>query len=277
MELPDGVGYTITGKTVKMLPPGMYDVVSIPQGLVWGIVDTRTDDLLRFPETPSDRVVAEIEDFWNRAELYERYGLPYKRGVLLYGPPGSGKTCTLRQVSEDVVKRGGYVLIYRKPDLLLMAYRQLREVHPKAPLVILMEDFEGLLAEHQSTILNILDGVEEFSGVVFLATTNYPEKLGAHIVNRPSRFDRRILIDHPRLESRRLYLESLTLPGDRADLDQLARDTEGMSLAHVKELFVGTQLLGMEYTETLRGLKDLAKKPTSLDTEFTELFGGQYM
>ncbi|NJO18646.1 MAG: AAA family ATPase [Thioploca sp.] len=61
-----------------------------------------------------------------------------------------------------------------------------------------MEDLESILkSNNPSTVLNILDGVNSFDNIVFLATTNYPEELESRIKNRPSRFDRRFYIGPP--------------------------------------------------------------------------------
>lgn len=263
----EGSAYTGTGKTVDSIPPGVYDLQVVPNsGTFWVPVDRRNDDVLRFPETPVDEVVADIQRFWDREAAFVSHGLPYKRGILLYGPPGSGKTCTLELVVRDVVARGGVVAMFSGPAVFLAGYRMLRAIQPETPLVVLMEDIDGILTPTtQSSILNLLDGVEAIHKVVFLATTNYPEHLQERIANRPSRFDRKVHIPHPNEESRRLYLETIALPNDDVDLGKYAKDTVGLSLAHLKELFVSTVLLGTPYDETLRTLRAMRDRTTSFD------------
>lgn len=257
----DGI-YTAVGRTMKTMPPGVYDIISDGQGKIyWQKVDARTDEIIRFPEMPIDEVVTEIETFWDREEAFRSHGLPFKRGILLYGPPGSGKSCTLQLVSRAMIERGGYVVMFHQPQLFLAGYRMLRGVQRDAPIVVLMEDIDEILkgksAQGESEILNLLDGIESTHKVVFLATTNYPRILGARITNRPSRFDRRILIGHPTAESRKMYIETLVQPGDDFDIDRMVADTANMSLSHLKELFVSTVILGAPYDQTLKTLRTM--------------------
>lgn len=263
-EMTDGVGYVPAGKTVAELKPGYYDLAAPGGQLVFVPVRARDDALLRFPDSASVKVMDGIEEFWNREQTFAKYGLPFKRGILLYGPPGSGKTCTLQLVSRRIVERDGVVINFHT-DLFLVAYRAFRDIQPETPMVVLMEDFETTVKAFgaESKILNLLDGVERLHKVVFLATTNYPEKLDDRIVNRPSRFDLRVRIDPPTELVRAMYLKSLLLDGDTIDIARYVSDTDGLSLAHIKELFVATHILGASYDDAIARLRDMATKKVS--------------
>jgi len=116
--------YTLVGDTVDALPPGFYDISVDQAGSIFFVpYRARTEELLRFPDAATDKIVSEIETFWEREHVFAKFGLPFKRGILLYGPPGGGKTCTLQLLARDVVARGGIVIIYQ-PELFVMAYRQ---------------------------------------------------------------------------------------------------------------------------------------------------------
>lgn len=276
----DSEGFMAIGPSVAELPPGFYDIVASPQGLIWAKVDVRTDDILRFPDSNATKVIDEIEAFWDKEELFKAHSLPFKRGILMHGPPGSGKSTTLRVIAQDVVARKGYVVNYTSPSTLVRALRQLRSIQPEVPVVVLMEDLDAILKEgSDSSILNLLDGVEEVPKVVFLATTNYPDVLEDRIANRPSRFDRRILVDHPSADARLMYLESLMKPGDDwVNVDAYVAAMEGMSLAHLKELFVATVLLDCDFDETVAGLKGMKKKAGRYDgVEGSGIRSGQYV
>ena len=236
----------------------------------------RYDKIIRFPHAQVDRVIDEIERFWEREETFKTFKLSFKRGIIMHGPPGSGKTSALQLVARDVVERGGVVIIF-DPDLFGSAYRQLRVVQPDVPVVVLMEDIDALLeSRNESAVLNILDGAEGVRKVVFVATTNYPEKLGPRIWNRPSRFDRRVKVGHPDEVGRKMYLESLIEGHENeldVDVDKFIKQTHGMSLAHLKELFVATQIIGLSFDEAATHLKEMHKeRPTSADdtAEFDE-------
>lgn len=273
--------FTSVGATQPEIPPGFYATIVNNSGQLFFVpLSQRTDMLLRFPHAEVDTVISEIQSFWAREEVFERFGLPYKRGILLYGPPGSGKTSALQLVARDVVERGGIVLNF-DASTFLPGYRTLREHQPDIPVVVLMEDLDAILSgRSESGILNILDGAEKMYKVVFVASTNYPEKLGPRVINRPSRFDRRIKVGHPDAVGRRMYLESLVEgKGVELDVERYVRDTHGMSLAHLKELFVSTILIGIPYEAALKSLTTMhLESPSSADDteEFSPVSRGQY-
>ena len=271
----DGRIFIPAAKTTKKLTPGVYEIDNSQSvGLYFEKIPIKTEGLIRFPDTNSDRVVNEISRFWEREEIFDEYGLAYKRGILLFGPPGSGKSCTIQLIMEDVVKRNGIVVKFTDPYIFIDGMRVLRQIQPETPVVTIMEDIDSTLEMfNESEILNILDGVNDVRKVVFLATTNYPEKLGARIVNRPSRFDKRFRIGYPSEESRAIYFKHLI--SDKSpeslgiDLDRWIADTDEFSIAHLKELFVAVVILGDPYDEAIKTLKKMTEvlEDKDYDTE----------
>lgn len=246
------------------LEPGLYEINhSNACGIYFTRVGLGTEGLIRFKETNSDEVVKEIETFWERETLFEKFNLAFKRGILLWGPPGSGKTGTVKLVIEDIIKRKGVVIKFCHPDRFVKGVRSFREIEPDTPCVIIMEDLDSILEVYnESEVINILDGVDMINKVVYIATTNYPTKLGARIVNRPSRFDKRIKIGKPNAESRRTYFEHLFSANgqelrEKHDIEKWIEDTDDLSIAHLKELFISLVILGKDYDETITRLKNM--------------------
>ena len=172
---------------------------------------------------------------------------------------------------EDVVSRGGIVVKFTAPSLFTEGSRILREIQCDTPIVVLMEDIDSILdVYNESEVLNILDGVDAFNKVVYLATTNYPERRGPRIVNRPSRFDKRFKIGHPNAESRKMYFEHI-IGGEEQiaklgiALDKWVEDTDGFSIAHLQELFVATVILGDSYEDAIETLSTMKEIPSSED------------
>lgn len=271
----DGKIFMPSSKTVNTLTPGVYEISMSQQlGLYFEKIPVKTEGLLRFPDTNSNKVVNEIQKFWDRENLFREYDIAYKRGIILYGPPGSGKSCTVQLIMQDVVQRQGVVLEFDNPDLFVSGMRILRQIQPKTPVVVIMEDIDSILEIYnESSILNILDGVNQMDKVVFLATTNYPDKLGHRIMNRPSRFDKRFRIGFPSAESRRMYFEHLigkeNLSKFKIDIDKWVSDTNEFSIAHLKELFVAVTILGDEYKDALKTLKKMKEDIKDKDYEAT--------
>ena len=252
----DGKIFFPAGETCSELTPGVYEIRISERGIYFQKIPIKTEGLIRFPDSNSDLVINELEKFWEREDVFNKFGLLYKRGIMLYGPPGSGKSCTVRFVMENVIARGGIVVKFTEPELYIMGMRALREIQPSVPVVTTMEDIDSTLERFsESAVLNILDGVDQINKVIYLATTNYPDKLGARIINRPSRFDKRFKIGHPSAEGRRMYFEHIIKDRMKVNIDKWVEDTEGMSIAHLRELVVAVIIIGDKYEDAISTLK----------------------
>lgn len=263
--------------TIKKIPPGVYEINRTPNEMYFEKIPVKTEGLLKFPETNTDRIIVEIKKFWDRENFFKEHNIVHRRGILLYGPPGAGKSCTLQLVTEDVIQRGGIAIKFRNPYWFIEGLRNLRQIQPETPVVTIIEDIDACLErQDESEILNILDGISEVNRIVFLATTNYPNVLGPRIVNRPSRFDKRFRIGYPGVESRKLYFEHLISKGNRKDLngnlkkynidiEKWVKDTDEMSVAHLKELFVSVVILGDCYNEAIETLKNMKEEVSDKD------------
>ena len=267
----DGRIFLPSSKTVNKLTPGVYEIkMNSNVGLYFEKIPVKTEGLIKFPDTNSDRVISEIQKFWDREHIFKEYDISYKRGIMLFGPPGSGKSCTVQLIMQDVVRRKGVVLEFGEPTLFIEGMRVLRQIQPETPVVVIMEDVDSILEDYsESEVLNILDGVNEMNKVVFLATTNYPNKLGHRVMNRPSRFDKRFRIGFPSAESRRVYLEHLigeeNIPKLKIDIKKWVADSDEFSVAHLKELFVAVVILGDSYDQALKTLRNMKEEVNDKD------------
>lgn len=184
----------------------------------------------------------------------------------------SGKTCTIQLIMQDVIDRGGIVVKFDNPTLFIEGMRSLREIEKETPVVVIMEDIDSILDTYnESSVLNVLDGVDKIEKIVYLATTNYPDRLGARIINRPSRFDKRFKIGFPNAESRAIYLKHLLKDKVKdVDLDKWVEDTDKFTTAHLKELFVAVLILGDNYEEAIDTLRSMKEEISYNDMEDKE-------
>jgi SpoVK/Ycf46/Vps4 family AAA+-type ATPase len=259
-----GSGYRAIGATTKELASGYYDIAHENNALVYVQKSLSTDALLRLADTKSDEVIAEIERFWTLRDRFAKFGLVHKRGFLLFGPPGSGKTSTIAVVANRVIADGGLIIngTSCSPTQLKQALGDLRQVEPNRPLLVTFEDIDSFLKQNEPIVLSILDGDASIANVVFIATTNHPERLEARIINRPSRFDQVVKIGMPSAEARRQYILHCDPSATAAEIDSWLALSDDFSVAQLKELIVGVRCFGHVADDVAERLRS-----TALNTE----------
>jgi hypothetical protein len=187
----------------------------------------------------------DVHRFFAAKATYEEYGIPWKRGILLVGPPGNGKTLTVKALVNSVSVPCLYVKNFRAPHGVDEI--NIRSVFDRArrmaPCVLVLEDLDAQLTpQNRSFFLNELDGFALNHGILTLATTNHPERLDPAILDRPSRFDRKYPFEVPERPERLAYLAlwdaALKLPLRLSEdgIGVIADQTEGFSFAYLKEL-----------------------------------------
>lgn len=246
---------------------GVYDLrVSNDLGFYMVKRDLFLDELLEFPSNIHREVLNSIKGFWKRKDKFKEYGFAFKRGILLHGRAGSGKTCTINLCVKYVIEelKGVVVPLSSAGDLELYAKaipEIFRVIEKERPIVIIFEDIENMCngSTTENTLLNVLDGLDQLENVVYLATTNYIEHLKERIINRPSRFDRRIYVPFLSADDRKFYFEHKLKPADLAatDLNKWVTDTNRFSVAHLAELIKSVIIFGSDYDETIAILKDM--------------------
>lgn len=196
-------------------------------------------------------ILADLQRFFSSKEIYDTYGLPWKRGVLLVGPPGNGKTHAVKALINSLGQPCIYVKSFQDDsgDDELNIQRVFERARNIAPCVVVLEDLDSQLTpKNRSFFLNELDGFASNNGILTLATTNYPEKLDPAITQRPSRFDRKYHFELPGLSTRENYLRlwNTRLQSElrlaESGIAEVAALTEGFSFAYLKELFVSSMM-----------------------------------
>ncbi len=193
----------------------------------------------------------DLAHFLASQEIYETYGIPWKRGILFIGSPGNGKTHAVKALINKMQVPCLYVKSlksqYDNPHhSIQQVFKRARQT---APCILVLEDLDSLVGEeNRSFFLNEIDGFAANTGIVILATTNHPERIDSAILNRPSRFDRKYYFELPALPERVAYINlwnekfkpALRL-ADTA-INQIAEMTEGFSFAYLKELFLSSMM-----------------------------------
>lgn len=253
--------YTNVDDVRPTLTPGLYEM-SIRDGeKFFTPVDAPSDEAVNLPGLPCEYLTGQIRTFWSRGEVYKKYGFLQKRGILMYGEPGCGKTCIISLLSKQLIDAGGIIFMIEDFEEAAKCIRSFREVEPKRPIMTLMEDIEGIFQGDQGNrqikaALSLLDGQDQTNNIVHVATTNQPELLADRFIKRPGRFDLVIGIHPPKEETRKAYLEHIAqdeIPKDK--LKELVSKTEGLSLAYLREIASTFLCLDIPIEDTLIRLK----------------------
>lgn len=251
------------------LPAALYKCASTPDhGPVLVRQRVSTDTLLELPDHATTQIVGEFESFWKLGDQFRARGFLHKRGFLLWGPPGSGKTTTIHLLINRLIRdHNGCVIQVENASLTAACLQLVRRLEPHRPVIALLEDIDALVDDgDENDFLSLLDGESQVDNIVFVATTNYPERLDKRFLDRPSRFDTIAYIGMPNAAGRRIFLETKepSLKGD--ELNMWVKKSDGLAIAHLKELIIAVKCLNQPFDEVVKRLQDMHKStPKSTD------------
>ncbi|SFR85528.1 CDC48 family AAA ATPase [Sphingomonas jatrophae] len=202
-------------------------------------------------------------------QLFERLGVDPPKGVLLHGPPGTGKTRLAKAVANESHASFFHIA---GPEIMGSAYgeseKHLREVFEEAtksaPSIVFIDEIDSIAPKRGQVtgeaekrlvaqLLTLMDGLESRANLVVIAATNRPEAID-EALRRPGRFDREIVIGVPDERGRReiLGIHTRGMPlGDRVDLDELARQTYG---------FVGADMAALTREAAIEAVRRIMPK-----------------
>jgi hypothetical protein len=240
---------------------------------------TEGDDLI-LTDAVRRRVEGDIIRFFTDdvARLYRDLRVPYRRGVLLHGPPGNGKTSLIRHIGVQLPEIP--VMILRPAasfgtDHLESVIRRWRR---QAPAVLVIEDLNWLLDQvNVSTFLNALDGIDTAGlsrGLLLIATTNYPEDLDPAINNRPGRFDVVIEVPSPDCALRLAFLRRHLPEMAAATVEKVAKETDRLSFAHLQEILRLSGLNAIHAGRTTRSDTDLLDAAATVRATYDQAIRG---
>lgn len=258
----DGQTFQSAPQVTGILKPNIYSMYTDSYGKRnFTPLPFPSDSPISLPGLPSEFILKQIRKFWNQESLYKKYKFIHKRGILMYGPPGCGKTSIIRILCDEIIKAGGIVFSITNFLEANRCIPHFRSCEPDRPIMTLMEDVEGLFKgeggpSQIQAALSFLDGQDQVNNIVHVATTNEPEGLADRFIKRPGRFDLVIGVHAPSAETREAYLRHVCddqIP--ESILQELVVKTEGLGLSYLRELASTHLCLDMPLDETLARLR----------------------
>ena len=268
-----GEGYTATTPTVKTLPPDCYDIHSDPKCVYAVPALPRSGLLLELPEMRSADVIKTIETFWDSEKDYKEGnefvigGARFSSGIFIFGPPGSGKSCTIQLANNKLIERHGTVFYASThPSAVLSFLSDFSRIEKDRKSIVILEDIDSLIQNFgESGYLEMLDSAKTINNVCFIATTNYPEKLDPRIWNRPGRFSHVIKIGLPGEKAREAYLKAILK--NHRDVVEIVDKTNGFTIDHLTALVNGVYREKKDLGSEITRLRTLFKMPKADDKQ----------
>jgi len=208
-----------------------------------------------------------VNRFFDGREAYDRLKVPWKRGIIFHGPPGNGKTISIKATMHMLYQRPEEVPTLYVKSLASFAGPEysLNQIFSKAretaPCYLVFEDLDSIVSDGvRSFFLNQVDGLAKNDGILMVGSTNHLENLDPGISKRPSRFDRKYFFPNPDFDQRVQYCQywRRKVLGPDADVTPLRDDeiefpkylctaaaeiTDGFSFAYIQEAFLASLLM----------------------------------
>jgi AAA+ superfamily predicted ATPase len=220
--------------------------------------DMSWEDLF-LPEELKTNIKTSVEGFLKSKKIYQDRGIAWRRGMILYGSAGNGKSSLIKTIISNYDFKPVMMTPGGQEDSLVDAFMY---AESQSPALLFFEDLDSMLQEiNISLFLNLMDGVSSKNGLLVIATANELDKLKANIKDRPSRFDRKFEIPAPNFEMAFKYIKKwfgTSIPEKNAKGLAEYAVKYGFSYAYLKELYISAVYIA---------IGDNRDKPNAVDVD----------
>ena len=273
----------------QFLSRKMMNKAGGPNSLMFNIgksnakVYVKSSDGIKFSDVEgvdeAEESLREIVDYLHNPDKYKEIGASMPKGILLVGPPGTGKTMLAKAVAGEAnvpfFSMSGSEFVEMFVGMGASKVRDLfKQAKEKAPCIVFIDEIDAIGQKRSSgnlggndereqtlnQLLTEMDGFEDNSGVMILAATNRPEALDPALT-RPGRFDRRVPVELPDLKGREAILKV------HAKKIKIAPDVDFLKVARMASGASGAELANIVNEAALRAVRAGRKSATQSDLE----------
>lgn len=224
------------------IPAGIYQFIDTRQDSFIKELKSDEDELFKFTSSETYPLLDELSKFWNSEEKYSSNNYLHKRGVLLSGAPGTGKTSAISLICEEHVKSGGVAFkitgVSNLISYISFIKHDFRVIEPDTPLITIIEDVNKYY-DVEGELSNFMDGKDNINKHLIVLTSNDTSQL-SDIFFRPSRIDLHIVYSAPDENTRREYFEFKKVESDK--IESFVSLTKDMTLVELKEVYICTHI-----------------------------------
>jgi len=252
-------------KKSVVVTPGIWSIGKSPEGLKLNATSFSTDTLLK--DFINTKQIEDIVDcFFTNLHLYAEFGIDIpRRGVLLYGPPGAGKSTAISMCANKYIddKKTAVVIwatdAYESYDI--KEFFKVFKYEGVEKLILVAEDLGGMengetTMRSDSSLLALLDNNEKTFTIptMIVATTNHPENFAGNITNRSGRFDDKIEVSIPGGDARRKLLKffSKNTANEEALVLIESKQCEKFPPSHIRESYIRSRLRNKDLALTIK-------------------------
>lgn len=251
--------------TTPHIPTGLYNIVINPDnGMGLSRVEYDTDNIFVLPHIPYTTIVNDLIIFWNSVNKFKALKLNPHRGILLYGEAGCGKTSLIYQLLKEMESFNGIAIQFHDPHSWSEMIPILRLLENNRPIICIIKNLDKIVEKYgEEYFLQFLDGINSVQNIVYIATIDDVNGIPNSIQFRPSIFDRKYEVPKPDAITRKAYFKKKLdgLEQSQYAIDQLVKDTQDFTMAHLREFFVSVFIFNNNYEDTLETLRNI-KSPS---------------
>jgi hypothetical protein len=235
-----GRGFTRADDIRKELTPGFYVAALTFSGPILVPFQVTNDDILDLPGEKTEAIVRSIDEFYQKEDTFKALNFLHKRGMILKGQPGVGKSIAAFKAGRDLItKHAGIVIYATDPYAMETNARDIRQVQPKVKILNVIEDIDMMVANYgERKLTAFLDGESSIGGIFTLAITNDDRILSTRLTARPSRFDVIETVGVMSAEARTSFLAQKATSLTPEQIKLWVSKTEDYTVPMLKELMI---------------------------------------